>query len=197
MSLLSNIQARKNNLKGSPTIVTKLTGEKFLETVDSNGLVHEKRLVDAPRCAGYIIDTKPDLQVVHVLPSLLLGSQDVACDAAILAKESVTDIISIGVKPWKTFKRIHYETIDLLDLPEANLIEVLKVTNALLDNALKHGRNVFVHCNAGYSRAPAVVIGYLMHSQHLEYEEAYQRIATQRVIKPNDGFIRQLQHFPR
>ena len=48
---------------------------------------------------------------------------------------------------------------------------------------------VLVHCNAGVSRAPTVVIAFLMIHQKLNYKEAFELVKKHRQqIKLNEGF---------
>lgn len=55
---------------------------------------------------------------------------------------------------------------------------------------------VLFHCQEGISRSPALVIAWLMHSQRLSYAEAKAIVKAQRaVIRPNEGFEKQLRLF--
>ncbi|XP_052579811.1 dual specificity protein phosphatase 19 isoform X2 [Peromyscus californicus insignis] len=55
---------------------------------------------------------------------------------------------------------------------------------------------VLVHCNAGVSRAAAIVIGFLMSSEEIEFTSAYSLVKDARPsVCPNPGFIEQLRTF--
>ena len=55
---------------------------------------------------------------------------------------------------------------------------------------------VLVHCNAGVSRAPSIVIGYLMLREGLPFEDAYGQVKVARPsVCPNPGFYQQLQGY--
>ncbi|MEQ2264787.1 dual specificity phosphatase 19, partial [Xenotaenia resolanae] len=55
---------------------------------------------------------------------------------------------------------------------------------------------VLVHCNAGVSRAPAVVIGYLMSCDGQSYEDALSLVKSARpASSPNPGFLEQLRNY--
>ena len=61
---------------------------------------------------------------------------------------------------------------------------------------INEGDIVFVHCQAGVSRSASIVIAYLMKTQNMDYQQAYQFVKAKREwISPNDGFIEQLQRF--
>lgn len=194
MSLLARIQEKKKNLTNCPTTVTKLSGEKYLETLDTSGCFKETKLVE--RHAGYIVDLQPDFQVAQVLPYLTFGSQDVISNFDVLKSNGITHVLSLGVKPTIQFDRVAYKFFDFLDSPEESLLEILPQTNSLIESVKNVPLSkVFVHCNAGCSRAPSVVIGYLMWCFHYSYKDAYQLVGDKRYIRPNDGFVKQLKRY--
>ncbi|KAM6259153.1 dual specificity protein phosphatase 19 isoform 2-T2 [Spheniscus humboldti] len=55
---------------------------------------------------------------------------------------------------------------------------------------------VLVHCNAGVSRAAAVVIGFLMNSERLSFARAFSVVKNARPAAcPNPGFMEQLHKY--
>lgn len=55
---------------------------------------------------------------------------------------------------------------------------------------------VLVHCNAGVSRAAAVVIGFLMNSERLSFARAFSLVKNARPAAcPNPGFVEQLHKY--
>ncbi len=55
---------------------------------------------------------------------------------------------------------------------------------------------VFVHCNAGVSRAATVVIAYYMRTQGAPLRDAWEHVKSVRpCIRPNDGFRKQLEEY--
>ena len=61
-----------------------------------------------------------------------------------------------------------------------------------VENALKGGGRVFVHCREGYSRAPTIVCAFLMLKRGLDLLAALRCINDRRKICPNVGFMEQL-----
>jgi len=191
MSFLHNLQEKKRSLTKTQTTVTTISGEKFIESRDLDGETHLTKIDEYH--AGYIVDLKPDLQIVEVLPYLAFGSQDVAASLEILKNSSITHILSLGVRPAVHFEDFSYKFIDLLDTPEGELLSVLPTIVDLIEHVKERDKKVFVHCNAGCSRAPSVVIGYLIYCKKIGYDEALKIIGSSRYIKPNDGFVKQLK----
>uniref|UniRef100_A0A673U0A4 Dual specificity phosphatase 19 n=1 Tax=Suricata suricatta TaxID=37032 RepID=A0A673U0A4_SURSU len=66
-----------------------------------------------------------------------------------------------------------------------------------LDILKKHKDGVvFVHCNAGVSRAAAIVIGFLMNSEEISFTSAFTLVKNARPsICPNTGFMQQLRTY--
>ena len=57
---------------------------------------------------------------------------------------------------------------------------------------------MLVHCVAGVSRSPTIVIAYLMRSRGISLREAYDVVRTRRsIVNPNFGFMKQLIAFER
>ncbi|XP_065787964.1 dual specificity protein phosphatase 19 isoform X2 [Muntiacus reevesi] len=55
---------------------------------------------------------------------------------------------------------------------------------------------VLVHCNAGVSRAAAIVIGFLMNSEEISFTSAFSLVKNARPsICPNAGFLEQLRTY--
>uniref|UniRef100_A0A8D2DVB7 Tyrosine specific protein phosphatases domain-containing protein n=1 Tax=Sciurus vulgaris TaxID=55149 RepID=A0A8D2DVB7_SCIVU len=66
-----------------------------------------------------------------------------------------------------------------------------------LDVLKKHKDGVvLVHCNAGVSRAAAIVIGFLMNSEEISFTSAFTMVKNARPsICPNSGFMEQLRTY--
>lgn len=55
---------------------------------------------------------------------------------------------------------------------------------------------VLVHCNAGVSRAAAILIGFLMRTEGLNFPQAFSLVKNARpAICPNPGFMEQLHKY--
>ncbi|XP_018021060.1 uncharacterized protein LOC108677353 [Hyalella azteca] len=84
----------------------------------------------------------------------------------------------------------------LLDTPESRIHACLLKCIAFIDQVKRRNGVVLVHCNAGVSRAPTVVIAYCMKFLRISYSEALKFVKEKRpYIKPNEGFVEQLKEF--
>ena len=65
-------------------------------------------------------------------------------------------------------------------------------------NFIESGGKVLVHCKSGKSRAPTIVIMYLMVKYKFPYEKAYSYVKSKRnLIKPNPKFDQELQELEK
>merc|ERR1712226_329402 len=138
----------------------------------------------------------PDLRVSQVLPWLLLGSQDVAADQEILRREGITHVLNVasGIEIDRTGTDLVEERIELLDLPEQEIQDGVSRCVQYLATREEAAERVLVHCNAGVSRAPTVVLAFLILHHNLSFQAAWDTVlAVRPYIRPNDGFIRQLK----
>lgn len=193
MNFLNQLKIKKNNLKSVETKVTTESGLVFKEIKLADG--NKEKLMLNERTCGFIIDTTPDLSVSNIFEFLYFGSQDVASDTDILNTLQITDILSVGVKV-PPHKNIAYKFIEAYDLPSFNMIDIFIDCFFYIENIRLLCRRVFVHCNAGISRSPTIIIAYVMKHLKIGFEDAYKLVKKSRLsINPNAGFISQLQDY--
>ena len=188
MDLKSLINEKKMRLKTCKTVFTDTNGRKF---EIQNG---EKKEIE--KGLPFIVDTKPDLQVANIIPGLYLSSQDPALNFDILKEHSINHVLSIGIEIPVHYEGIRYHFVELLDLPESDIFESVNTCIDIIHNFRKE--NILVHCNAGISRSPTIVISYLMTLEKMSFNEAFEKVKKARNrIKPNEGFLKQLKMFEK
>lgn len=91
---------------------------------------------------------------------------------------------------------LKYLVITLADTFLETLIPKARETKQFIDSCLSVGGKVLVHCNDGMSRAPALVIAYMMETYGLSFKAALDHVQQRRFcVQPNDGFEQQLKEF--
>ncbi|MBZ3887966.1 Dual specificity protein phosphatase 19 [Sciurus carolinensis] len=198
-SLSQEIKAfSRNNLRKQCTRVTTLTGKKIIETWKDARIhvVEEVEPSEGVGC-GYVQDLSSDLQVGVIKPWLLLGSQDAAHDLDVLKKHKVTHILNVAYGVENAFlSEFTYKSISILDLPETNILSYFPECFEFIEQAKMQDGVVLVHCNAGVSRAAAIVIGFLMNSEEISFTSAFTMVKNARPsICPNSGFMEQLRTY--
>ena len=129
-----------------------------------------------------------------ITDTIYLGNMDAAFNIKKLKNLGIRKVLTVmsafgNHYPENTF--IH-KTIDITDDYNSNIIRYFKDCLLFIDGYDK----VFVHCAAGMSRSPTVVIAYLMWKQKLSLNNAIKFVKNKRPeISPNLNFMRQLQLF--
>ncbi|KAJ8004293.1 hypothetical protein DPEC_G00157630 [Dallia pectoralis] len=146
---------------------------------------------------GFIQDTSLDLQVGIIKPFLLISSQDAAQDMGTLMAFKVSHVLNVAYGVKNSFPDVFcYKTVTILDIPESDITSYLQECSQFIDQAKAESGVVLVHCNAGVSRAASVVIGYLMHTEGLGFDDAFALVKKARPsICPNPGFTEQLRNY--
>ncbi|KAI9587375.1 hypothetical protein GQX74_003221 [Glossina fuscipes] len=191
---LSRVHYNRRSLKPTHTIITTNTGERFRKTSRSEELVKLSGL-----SFGFVVDTKPDLIPNCILENFLyLGSQD-SVNKETLLNHNITNVLSIGIEvsSLDLIKNIAKLFVPCLDLPETLLVDaVFSKSFDFIEECRLNGGKILIHCNAGISRSPSVVIAYLMHYRGMDFQTAYKYVKTKRpCIQPNEGFLIQLKNY--
>jgi len=127
---------------------------------------------------------------------LYLGNILSARSSRSLTERRISHIISVCPDPIPaelpesglTHMRISVEDVDYADL-----LSHLPAACRFIDQALREGGTVLVHCVQGLSRSATVVAAYLMYSRHIEATQALEIVRRAREqIWPNPGFQEQL-----
>ncbi|KAM6461715.1 dual specificity protein phosphatase 19 isoform 1-T1 [Liasis olivaceus] len=188
----------RTNLKKQCTRVTTLSGKRLIETWrDAQMQVVEVADGNEGEACGYVQDLSLDLQVGVIKPWLLLGSQDAAHDLETMKKYRVTHVLNVAYGVGNAFLHdFTYKTIPILDLPETDITSYFPECFEFIEQIKLKDGVVLVHCNAGVSRAAAIIIGFLMHSEGLNFAKAFSVVKNARpAICPNSGFMEQLQKY--
>ncbi|KAM6978278.1 dual specificity protein phosphatase 19-like [Tautogolabrus adspersus] len=197
-SLTEEIQSfPRTRLRKQCTRVTSLSGRRIIETWKGSTITVVEDPVPPETMLGYVPDTSWDVQVGIVKPFLLLGSQDAAHDFGTLRKHKVSHILNVAFGVENVFPDLFiYRTVSIMDHPDADVLLHMKDCCDFIQQARNEKGVVLVHCNAGVSRAPAVVIGCLMSCEGLSFDAALSLVKSARpASSPNPGFLEQLRNY--
>lgn len=193
MSFLDQLKNKQKSLKKVETKVTTESGLVFKEIKSADGFIRQSLL--NKQIYGFVIDTKPDLSVGNIFEFLYFGSQDVACDSNFLKVFQITDVLSIGISVPK-HKNLTYKFIQAYDIPSFNMQNIFDECFLYIENIRLLDRRLFIHCNAGISRSPTIIIAYIMKHLKISFEDAFKLVKnTRSIINPNAGFISQLKEY--
>ncbi|XP_015309949.2 dual specificity protein phosphatase 12 isoform X2 [Macaca fascicularis] len=138
-------------------------------------------------------------QMLEVQRGLYLSGVAAVAEPDHLREAGITAVLTVdseepsfkagpGVEDlWRLF-------VPALDKPETDLLSHLDRCVAFIGQARAEGRTVLVHCHAGVSRSVAIITAFLMKTDLLPFEKAYEKL---QILKPeakmNEGFEWQLK----
>jgi protein-tyrosine phosphatase len=92
------------------------------------------------------------------------------------------------------FDTVTWYRLVISDDEDENIYQHFAPVSQIISEAIKENKNVLIHCSAGISRSPTLVIAHLMIEKNWSYEDAYRHIKSRRnFIEPNEGFVIQLR----
>ena len=136
--------------------------------------------------------------IIKILPKLYLSNYDGVSNKKILEKKNISIIFNLTKKNCKSLysKNFHYENYEIKDDGKINIKFLLKKIIKKIHSYIKKNKNVVIHCYKGISRAPTIVIAYLMEIYGRSYEDAFDYVKMKSDdIDPNAGFLVQLMDF--
>ncbi|XP_048884588.1 dual specificity protein phosphatase 1 [Brienomyrus brachyistius] len=134
---------------------------------------------------------------VEILPFLYLGSAYHASRKDMLDALGITALINVSANCPNHFEgHYQYKSIPVEDNHKADIscwfIEAIE----FIDSVRNKGGRVFVHCQAGISRSATICLAYLMRTNRVKLDEAFEFVKQRRsVISPNFSFMGQLLQF--
>ncbi|KAM9321750.1 dual specificity protein phosphatase 18 isoform 2-T3 [Pholidichthys leucotaenia] len=133
----------------------------------------------------------------QVTPTLFLGGADAPLNTALLSRKGITLIINATLShACPAHPGVQWVRVPVPDLPTTRLSDHF---DCVADRI--HGNRTggtLVHCAAGMSRSPALVMAYLMRHRGVTLREAHQWVRDSRPhVCLNAGFWEQLLQYER
>lgn len=137
-------------------------------------------------------------RMLEVRPGLYLGGAAAVSEPDLLREAGITAVLTVDWEPaFKAgagFEGLRNLFVRVLDKPETDLLSHLDRCVAFIGQARAEGRAVLVHCHAGISRSVAIVTAFVMKTDRLTFENAYEILQTLKPeAKMNEGFEWQLK----
>jgi len=135
----------------------------------------------------------------EIIPNLFLGNLESTKDYRFLKLKNIKYVLSITKNDVRLdpseYKHIHFS---LRDAPYEDLISIFDICHSFIEEGLRKGLGVLVHCNMGISRSSTIVISYLMRKMKRPFSEVYRFVKRRRPqVGPNFGFQAQLLLFDK
>lgn len=134
----------------------------------------------------------------EVYPNLFVGNKSAAKNMEYLKLVGITHVINMAEGEVYTYpnfyqkENIKYMGVSIADCPTTKIQTHFDVVTKFIENGIREGGKVLVHCFMGYSRSATCAIAYLMIYGKMSAVTACQTIKSKHVCRPNDGFLQQL-----
>lgn len=154
-------------------------------------------------CPAQATETVDFLQceMSEIFPGMYLGNQQDAANLELLKQNHINSVINVSKSvpcyfaDDKTFDYLH---ISCDDSSLQDILQFFESTFDWIHKKLLDDQRILVHCQAGISRSPSFVIGYLMKYKGKTFEQAYEFVKSRRsIVNPNINFIGQLSLYQR
>ena len=141
----------------------------------------------------YILDHP--FVINQITNELYISDFSSACDVQKLHENGITHIVTVipGVTAMYPNEFIYY-TLNVVDRPYVNIDIYFDEAVNFIDDAVKSGGKVLIHCQKGISRSATIIIAYLIKKKGYTATSALEKMKKSRsCVKPNKGFMQQLQ----
>jgi dual specificity MAP kinase phosphatase len=137
--------------------------------------------------------------MTEILNGLFIGSESNAKNLEELSSEHIRYIVNVTSHvPLYHSDQFQYYHIPADDTQKQNLLDYFDQVYTFISNAIENKERVLVHCVAGISRSPAIVISFLMRYAHMNMNDAYELVKTKRsIVSPNLNFMGQLLQYEK
>uniref|UniRef100_A0A667ZK56 Si:ch1073-184j22.2 n=1 Tax=Myripristis murdjan TaxID=586833 RepID=A0A667ZK56_9TELE len=132
-----------------------------------------------------------------VTPTLFLGGADASLNAALLSQKRITLIVNATLThACPVYPGVECVCVPVSDLPSARLGDHFDRVAERIHGNREGG--TLVHCAAGMSRSPALVMAYLMRFRGVTLRQAHRWVQDSRpFVRLNAGFWEQLLQYER
>lgn len=139
-----------------------------------------------------------------VFPGIYLGDETTALCTGILRGLGVTAVLNAAqgnLEGWSmvntkaSFYKPHsiqFLGVQAVDLKSFPITDYFHEAADWIENIIKSGGVVFVHCVQGISRSATLILAYLIIKKNMKLQDAIAILKKNRSIAPNEGFMLQL-----
>ncbi|CAF0917124.1 unnamed protein product [Didymodactylos carnosus] len=140
-----------------------------------------------------------DLVMTEIVPHVFVGNSTDAQNRDRLNQHHITHIVNATPDiPCKWENDYRYLRVSILDLLSENIRQHFIPVSNFIDEAVRNNGNVLVHCSAGISRSPTLVLAYMINLLNMPFQEACCKMQSSRqIVAPNVSFLGQLLEFEK
>lgn len=139
-------------------------------------------------------------KITQVYEGIFIGNMQNAKNKVELMEAGITHIVNCCAAKCANFYPTNFEylSLELKDTPEFDLSGYFLTAVEFIQGALENNGKVFIHCNQGISRAPSILISFLIWKYKAELDTCLERLrAVYPKAEPNLGFMFHLGAFEK
>ena len=114
------------------------------------------------------------MMLLRVIDTLFLGDKNTVKNSSELLSHEVRLVVSVAGGALQLPAGVEQVRLHVKDDNQDSLLPHLDEAVKLIDQHLSQGSTVVVHCQAGISRSPAVIMAYLIRFKGMTVEEALE-----------------------
>eukprot|EP01038_Epipyxis_sp_PR26KG_P014618 gene14618-19631_t len=190
---LSVMDELKQNDENYAEELMELQEKKLLATRNTKPYhqditLNQKRILGLKVKFGFVPAQNKDYTIVA--PWLLLGRRDCAENLQLLMKLNVTHILNVTDNLPNYHQSLFvYQRIKVKDSNEEDIAVYFETAVEFIQRAERAQGRIFVHCTAGSSRAPTIILAYLIAIRGIPLVDAYNYLTVLRpLVAPNNHF---------
>jgi dual specificity MAP kinase phosphatase len=152
-------------------------------------------LLFSPTSPGEISCDIDNATASEILPFLFIGNERDASNRARLTELGITHIVNVTAHLPLHFDSdgIEYLRLPASDSGNQNLKQFFAKANEFIEAARLANGRVLVHCQAGVSRSPTIVMAYMMSTTQKTLTDTFATVKDRRsIVAPNLNFMGQL-----
>ena len=134
--------------------------------------------------------------MTKIMEYIYISSRRKAKNLEYLNKNKIKYIISISNPDERNISHsnIAVHHFKFKDEEESDILQYINKVMKIINLAIEKKANILLHCGAGVSRSPALLVVYLIKQYELVFDDAYKMVYSKRnCCEINNGFIEQLK----
>ena len=135
----------------------------------------------------------------QILPGVFISDSDCASNKHLLKGIKITHILICAAELQERFPSdFNYLKLQIVDLASFRIDTYFNTSNKFIQNALRSGGYVLIHCNLGKSRSATISAALLISKLNYTATEALEHVKSVHPdASPNKGFIKCLKRFEK
>ena len=151
---------------------------------------------DSDQCKQTGKDSPEKKIIFKIQKHLFCSGYQVAHNKTLLLNNQIKHVVNLTAHKYPNLHQdiVEHSSFCFSDHENFDLTKQLDPVLKILQREIESGNNVLVHCQKGISRAPSVIMAFLIKNQKMTFEESLKLMQKQNPeAYPNLGFLMHLK----